>query len=63
MPQSQELKCYICGLAISESQAKAHSTTSTHSAQKHKLEQDLDEVKKGEYAGDSSVIHRWTSSV
>ena len=63
MTKGQDLKCFICGLAVAESEAKTHSSTSSHGAQKQKLEQELDAVKNDEYAGDSSVIHRWTSSI
>ncbi|HKU48925.1 MAG TPA: hypothetical protein VJP79_03150 [Nitrososphaera sp.] len=60
---SEQLRCNICGLAVSSSDAKVHSSTSLHATRKHELERDLEAVRNEQYANDSSVVLQWKSSV
>jgi hypothetical protein len=60
MPDEQ-LKCNVCGIVVSASQAKQHAATSSHGSKKAELEQKLKAVKKESYKGDSSVIHHGES--
>jgi hypothetical protein len=59
----EQLKCNICGVAVSASQAKQHAATSSHESKRSKLEQELKAVRKERYKNDSSVIERWESSI
>jgi hypothetical protein len=61
MPDEQ-LKCNVCGIAVSASQAKQHAATASHGSKKAELEQELKAVKKESYKGDSPIIHYWESS-
>lgn len=58
----EQLKCNICGIAVSASQAKQHASTSSHESHKTKLEQELTAVSKEIYKNDSSVIIQWECS-
>jgi hypothetical protein len=59
----EQLKCNICGITVSTSQAKQHASTSSHESQKSKLEQELKAVRKESYKNDSSVIVQWENSL
>jgi hypothetical protein len=59
----EELKCNICGVAVTSSQAKQHASTSSHESCRSELEQELGEVEQGSYKNDSSVIFYWESSL
>jgi len=59
----EQLRCNICGVAVSASQAKQHVSTSSHESRRSELEHELEEVRKGSYKNDSSVILQWESSV
>lgn len=59
----EQLRCNICGVTVSSSQAKQHVSTPSHASLKSKLEDDLDAVKKESYKNDSSVVIRWEKSV
>jgi hypothetical protein len=62
MPEEQ-LRCNICGVTVSASQAEQHASTSSHESRRSELEQELKAVRKGSYKNDSSVIVQWESSV
>jgi hypothetical protein len=62
MPEEQ-LKCNICGVTVSTSQAKQHASTSSHESKKSELEQELRAVSRESYKNDSSVIGRWENSL
>jgi len=59
----EQLRCNICGLIVSSSQAKQHASTPAHATLKSKLEDDLNAVKKVAYNNDSSVVIEWEKSV
>jgi hypothetical protein len=59
----EQLRCNICGIMISASQAKQHASTSLHTSLKSKLEHDLNVVSEGSYKNDSSVVILWERSV
>lgn len=59
----EQLRCNICGVAVSTSQAKQHASTSSHESRRSELEQKLRAVRKESYKNDSSVIVQWESSV
>jgi len=59
----EQLKCNICGVTVSTSEAKQHALTSSHESKRSKLEQELSAVKKESYRNDSSVIVQWENSV
>ncbi|MGI0037634.1 MAG: hypothetical protein ACRD99_04680 [Nitrososphaera sp.] len=63
MTQAEQLRCNICGLALSSSEANIHASTTSHAALKRKLEQELETVRKGHYANDRSVILQWENSI
>lgn len=63
MSQAENLRCNICGLALTSLEAKTHSSTSSHTSLKRKLEQELESVRKGQYANDRSVILQWENSI
>ena len=60
----EQLKCNICGIAVSASQAKQHASTSSHESRRLELEKELKAVKKEEsYKNDISVISQWERSI
>jgi hypothetical protein len=59
----ERLRCNICGITVSSSQAKQHASTSSHESRRSELEQKLKVVRKGNYKNDNSVIVRWENSV
>jgi hypothetical protein len=59
----EQLRCNICGVAVSAGQAKQHASTSSHESHRSELEHELAEVRKESYKNDSSVILQWASSV
>jgi hypothetical protein len=59
----EQLRCNICGVTVSASQAKQHASTSSHESRRSELERELKAVRKESYKNDSSVILRWESSV
>jgi hypothetical protein len=59
----EQLRCNICGISVSASQAKQHASTSSHESRKLALEQELKSVRKESYKNDSSVIVQWESSI
>ncbi len=61
MPDEQ-LKCNICGVAVSASEAKRHASTQSHESRRAALEQELSAVRKESYKNDSSVVVQWESS-
>lgn len=61
MPDEQ-LKCNICGVSVSASEATQHAGTSSHESRLSELEQRLQEVRKESYKNDISVIFQWESS-
>ena len=63
MSQAEHLRCNICGLALTSIEAKTHASTSSHMSLKRKLEQELETVRKVEYANDRSVILQWENSI
>ena len=63
MSQAEQLRCNICGLALPTSEAKDHSSTSSHASLKRKLELDLESVRKESYGDDKSVILQWENSI
>jgi hypothetical protein len=58
-----QLRCNICGIWVSLSQAKQHASSSTHESRRMKLEQELKTIRKENYINDSSVIVQWESSL
>jgi hypothetical protein len=60
--EKQQLLCNICGIMVSESQAKQHASTSSHELHKLTLEQELDAVRKENYQNDASVVVSWEKS-
>ncbi len=64
MVTEEQLRCNICGgLTVSISEAKQHAATSTHEANKLKLEKELKEVRIENYENDSTVIGSWNKSL
>ncbi|HEX2614837.1 MAG TPA: hypothetical protein VHL10_05040 [Nitrososphaera sp.] len=59
----EQLRCNICDIIVSSSQAKQHASTPSHASLKSKLEDDLNAVKKESYNNDSSVVIQWERSV
>jgi len=59
----ERLRCNICGVTVSSSQAKEHASTSSHESRRSELEQELKLVRKENYKNDSSVIVQWENSV
>jgi hypothetical protein len=63
MVTEEQLRCNICGgLTVSISEAKQHAATSSHEANKLKLEKELKEVRIENYENDSTVIVSWNKS-
>lgn len=58
-----QLRCNICGVTVSSSQAKQHASTSNHGSRRIELEQELKTIRKENYKNDSSVIVQWESSL
>jgi len=63
MSQTEQLRCNICGTKVSSQDAMMHSSTSTHGSFKHKLEKDLEAVRKGRYVNDKSIVLQWKDSI
>ena len=64
MVTEEQLKCNICGgFTLSISEAKQHAATSSHEANKLKLEKDLNDVRIENYENDSTVIGSWNKSL
>jgi hypothetical protein len=59
----EQLRCNICEVIVSSSQAKDHASTSLHESRRSELEQELKEVRKENYTDDSSVIVVWENSI
>lgn len=59
----EQLKCNICGITVSASQAKQHASSSSHESRRSELEQELGAVIKESYKNDSSVIGQWERSI
>ncbi|HEU0143893.1 MAG TPA: hypothetical protein VFQ47_03830 [Nitrososphaera sp.] len=63
MVAEEQQKCNICGgITVSESQAKQHTSTSSHQLNKSKLEQELNAVRMEIYQNESSVVTSWERS-
>jgi hypothetical protein len=60
--EMQQLLCNICGIMVSASQAKQHTSTYSHELNKSTLEQKLNAVRKENYQNDSSVVVSWERS-
>jgi hypothetical protein len=60
--EEEQLTCNICGITVNASQAKQHSSTSSHKLHKSTLEQELNAVRKENYQNDSSVVVSWKRS-
>jgi hypothetical protein len=61
--EDDPLKCNICGMTISSSQAMQHASTSSHGKRKTELEQELKALTKENYKNDLSVLVQWQSSL
>jgi hypothetical protein len=61
-PENQQLLCNICGIVINSSQAKQHTSTSSHKLYKSILEQELNTLRKENYQNDESVVVSWEKS-
>lgn len=59
----EQLRCNICEVAVSSSQAKQHASTSSHESRMSELEQELKAKRKEDYKNDSSVVVQWENSV
>jgi hypothetical protein len=59
----EQLRCNICGVAVSASQVKLHVSTSSHESCQSEVEQDLKKARNENYKNDSSVIDQWEGSV
>jgi hypothetical protein len=59
----EQLRCNICEVAVSASQAMEHASTSSHESRRSELEEELKAVRKESYKNDRSVIVQWESSV
>jgi len=59
----EQLRCNICEVAVSSSQAKQHAATSSHESRMSELEQELKAKRKEDYKNDSSVVVQWENSV
>lgn len=57
------MRCNICEVAVSSSQAKHHASTSSHESRRSELEQELKNVRKENYKDYSSVIAQWENSI
>lgn len=60
---AEKLRCNICDTAVDMAEAKDHATTKAHAANKSRLEEELKSTAGKKYAGDSSVVLRWSESV
>jgi len=63
MMVEEQLRCNICDVAVSASQAKLHTSTSSHESRRAELEQELKAVRKESYMNDSSIIVKWENSL
>ncbi|HEY9405958.1 MAG TPA: hypothetical protein VIP53_00745 [Nitrososphaera sp.] len=60
MVTEEEVKCNICGgISVNASQAKQHTSTSSHELNRSRLERDLEGVRIEYYQNDISVIMSW----
>lgn len=59
----EQLRCNICQVTVSSSQAKQHASTPSHTSLRSKLEEELNAVKKESYKNDSSVVIQWEKSI
>ncbi len=59
----EQLRCNICGVTVSSSQAKQHASTPSHMSLRSKLEDDLNSIKNESYKNDSSVVIQWEKSI
>ena len=59
----EQLRCNICGVAVSTTQAMQHASTSSHESHRSELEQELKAIRKVSSKNDSSVIVRWENSL
>jgi hypothetical protein len=60
--EEQQVMCNICGITVSASQTKQHTSTSSHELHKATLEQELNAVRKENYQNDSSLVISWERS-
>jgi hypothetical protein len=60
---AEKLRCNICDTAVDMSEAKDHAATKAHAANTSKLEEELKSTAGKKYAGDISVVLRWSESV
>ncbi len=61
--QDELLRCNICEVAVGSSQARHHSSTSSHESRRSELEVQLKDLRKENYRDDSSVIVQWENSI
>jgi hypothetical protein len=59
----EQLRCNICEVIVSVSQAKGHASTPSHESRRSQLEQELKDIRKANYTDDSSVIVVWENSI
>jgi len=59
----EQLRCNICEVIVSSSQAKIHASTPSHESRRSQLEQGIKDVRKAKYTDDSSVIVVWENSI
>ena len=62
MMAEEQLRCNVCDVAVSASQAMQHTLTSSHESRRAELEQELKAVRKESYMNDSSIIVKWENS-
>lgn len=58
----ERLRCNICESQVDAAGAKDHAATKKHAELKSRLEHDLSNMKKKEYANDVSVVLQWSES-
>lgn len=58
----ERLRCNICESIVDVADAGDHAATKKHAELKAKLEHDLSNMKKKEYANDVSVVLQWSES-
>lgn len=63
MMAEEQLRCNICDVPLSASQAKLHTSTSSHESRRAGLEQELKAVRKESYTNDGSIIVKWENSL
>lgn len=59
----EQLRCNICEVSVSSSQAKDHASTPSHESRRSQLEQWIKDVRKAKYTDDNSVIVMWENSI